>query len=396
MTRERDLDGLLRAFMAAEADAAVQRGPSLEEAAAAVATRLGGKPSASRSLPILVAATLLLSAMLATALAVGSGILRFPSSRDGSLPPPGSAVAYAVGPRIMLGDVESGQERQIATGPRDVLAVALSPNGDRIAYIAAADFNSAEMGLWVADVEGGDPRLLTTYYGSFAQLEWSPDGSRIAVPANFEVLLVDPTGRAAEIGLRGPTGSAQEIHWHPDGDAIIAVIGSGRVEALPLDGGQHTTLLERVRGYQNRPGLPNIASVSAEGRTLAVARQGTISIVDLDTGEVRERATESREATPALSPDGRWLAAVRYGVDSVDGIYIGPANARADEAVRVEIDYAGAFRPFLTFSPGSDQLLIGGGPGGRVWRVDVATGRAEELRWSLPLTPVLSWPASGD
>jgi len=194
-----------------------------------------------------------------------------------------AVLAAGVGTAAVLGVVRSGGHGT---------AAALSPNapsaeirlvGARLAYVPPPG-----RALYVTNSDGSGARELAacppTTACTVRDPVWSPDGRRVAF-------------------LRGRPASANR-----DGDLALYVIGvHGRGErrlANCAHGG-----CETING--SRP------SWSPHGSEIAFSRDGTISIVDVDSGRLRPlttcRLTRCHDLSPAWSPDGTAIAFTRYG-----------------------------------------------------------------------------------
>jgi Tol biopolymer transport system component/DNA-binding winged helix-turn-helix (wHTH) protein len=79
---------------------------------------------------------------------------------------------------LFLVSVESGEKRQITSGPRDTLP-SFSRDGKTLAF---ARWNE----IYLQPLEGGDPQLLTTVEGWITDLDWTPDDRGIAFVAGTE------------------------------------------------------------------------------------------------------------------------------------------------------------------------------------------------------------------
>ena len=76
-----------------------------------------------------------------------------------------------------------GEPVQWTHGPEGETSPRWSPDGARLAYLAARGEDRRPQ-VHVLDTRGGDARRLTDLPGGVSDLAWSPDGSRLAVVAS--------------------------------------------------------------------------------------------------------------------------------------------------------------------------------------------------------------------
>jgi hypothetical protein len=117
----------------------------------------------------------------------------------------------------------------------------ISPNGERVAYIADADTDN-DFDVYVVDIPAGVPgtaRRLTTVVsgGDASEIIWSPDSRQLAVIGDVEtdnqtdvfVVDTDPSGSGSPTRLNRSVASADALlgssttryaQWSPDGGAL--------------------------------------------------------------------------------------------------------------------------------------------------------------------------------
>jgi Tol biopolymer transport system component len=204
----------------------------------------------------------------------------------------------------------------LVTGPDAAYAPTWSPDGTRMAFIAAApDASSPE--LWVVNSDGSDARpILQDPPPSDDQAPaWSPDGTRIAFVASEKsgkavwVVRADGTGTNRIV-----QGNWQQVTWSPDGTKL-ALTGSGDrpgygISVIGVDGSELTRLAE----FDKFVAYP---SWSPDGTRIAAMVQDPadefdyrwdIYVVNADaTGLTRLTEWEGLDGFPVWSPDGRWI-----------------------------------------------------------------------------------------
>lgn len=310
MTTANDSD--IQAFLSIEARHAVAVAPSFDEAVGRLAPRVAGRPRhGSQRLIVLTAATLLLVAMLAAAVAVGSGLLRPPSVIDdqepgpmvngvilhsdaddtywdgvSELPPPTGDTAYhwqafdqdtgsflyAVDGRLWVVGQDGAVTRVGCHASADCMVTAMvdfGPDSDEVT-VPSADRGAAH-------VLGFDGTLRETLDISaaalapaqvLADLAWSPDGSRLAVSTHYEperscdeaggrcgptVWIFDRDGGQPQLIYTGrpPEYTLQDLAWSPDGETLALIAGPAGM----LCGGPDRPRLVALRVARGEPVL---------------------------------------------------------------------------------------------------------------------------------------------
>lgn len=206
---------------------------------------------------------------------------------------------------------------------------------------------------------------------------WSPEGDRLA----FVV-------RAPSMNTTSYTGSEASV-WDQDHEIYIKNLATG---AFTLVDGPAIRLPWRIMWS---PAGPEIAVYSrADGTSF---RQGTLSVINTTTGAVQDIDRENLDVTmPVWSPDGLKLAYTAHGTElHVVGV----------DGSRSVVTPPDSITGFVTWSPSSDQLLVGGsiatagaflvdftGPSSKVSfvsiRFDGDGGDPGPLQWSPASLPV--------
>ena len=281
---------------------------------------------------------------------------------------------------------------QIDQGPvvaRHVRYPAMSPDGDRVAFIALQR-------LWVADLEGGAARMVTDGdLGAEADPVWAPDGQGLVFAA-FDpeaaggLYRAEATDAAWRIRPLTEGGGAYAFPaFAPEGSAIVAVrhtvseaflygtgLGSSDIVELPAAGGAPRTLTP-VGGdpveIDERPLRPHFADATGARVYFYQHGSGLSSVARVDGGD-RKRHFDLKD----LPPPGI------FGVSGVSDILLSPDGRRAlvthDTTFRHVYLMEALGTPFpamadrkisLTTPPDDVRItLISGGVGGQYafWR----------------------------
>ncbi len=286
---------------------------------------------------------------------VVSKVVRWPTLN----PRNGQLISSVVG-KLYATDVTTGLSRRLTPGTAFEFAPALSPDGTRIAYVAAG---VADMGeLRVRDLRTGIEKPITPVPGKYLNPAWSPDGKSVAYlhlrddpkpggPADLRIASVSGTARDRRLASLSSTSYPGErispiLSFSRDG-LHIYVSGSGA-----LDGSQVEP--------QN-VGIPTewVHQVEVDGRSARTC----FEIPDSDEAVV--------------SPDGARIAMTRnwrlYTIDlpaCADAL-----PARLDMSRAVEVD--GARLPVHVAWVGNDQLLWA--EGNAIQQARVGNGTKRQL-----------------
>ena len=217
-------------------------------------------------------------------------------------------------------------------------AARFAPDGRLVVMASDADMRDGRRENW-DDVQGKGPEVvdLNKAFGA----EGKQMRLRAVSPDGRTVVVYDARGGAASPGA----AAAQVYLTLHDVKSGETVRKFGPFEAEPLAGGQETGA--------------EVAEFSPDGRLLAVAGGGAVSLFDVKTGRPVAPRGGAKVTALAVSPDGRALAV--GGSDGAlalrpTGPAAGPAGAGAGAG-------AGGATPKALEAGGRAR---GGGPGGRL------------------------------
>lgn len=179
---------------------------------------------------------------------------------------------------------------------------AVSPDGQRVAYVFQTDGLHPMGGLWVVNADGTDPKHI---YGGSVLLAplWSPDGARIALVSGEGLMVINSDG--SESGLVSKESGGLDAYsplftWSPD---------SRRLATIAIDGPGAVSPVNWYRG--------NFTGAN-------------IHVVDVETGEERALLDGTGNIDPAWSPDGSQIVFVsnRSGAPELWAVNADGSNLR--------------------------------------------------------------------
>jgi dipeptidyl aminopeptidase/acylaminoacyl peptidase len=189
----------------------------------------------------------------------------YKSNGPGFLPGPREARVYRPA-QIWARPLDGGAKRQVTNAVYSHNGIAVSPDGQWIAFIAdpalrsdsvtraerdslarlpydakrdEAPRNDAD--IFVIPAAGGTPRRVTTTNGSEGQLVWSPDSRRIAFLSSLNrteserIFVVDAAGGTPENLLADWQYEPNQVMWLPSGKIAFSADIGGRTAFFHLD-----------------------------------------------------------------------------------------------------------------------------------------------------------------
>lgn len=285
------------------------------------------------------------------------------------------------------------------------LSLDLSPDGRTIVFELMGD-------LYTMPAGGGRATPITRGPAFDSQPRWSPDGTRIVFLSDRDgsenVWIIGPDGARPARVSKGDKALYASPEWTPDGNYIVvsrtnAPLGSNyELWLFHKDGGPGLSLTKDDKG-QGALGSGRGTNINSLGpafgrdaRYLWYARkrggfgynidltQWQLAIFDRETGRIFPQTDNYGSAMrPVLSPDGRWLV---YGVrhDAQTGLRLRDLSNGDERWLRYPVQrddqesrFTRDLMPGSSFTPDSRALLTTWG--GKIWRVELADGRATEI-----------------
>lgn len=254
---------------------------------------------------------------------------------------------------VLIVDVASGDVTDVTPGPYDTPPIALggfqdyaiSPDGREVAFVRNTDVPTmvgTGNDVWLVSADGGEPRLLTESDANDVSPQYSPDGKWIAYlgmsrPAfeadRAQLMLYDrATGETRSL-TAGLDAGVDSFQWSADSRTLWLQAQDQIFHAIykvSVDGGPVTQVTHGA--------YDGALSVSADGRTLVVARQGVdrptdLFALDASDGSVLHRLTDQNHdllAGLSLQPAETFWADGAEGA-KVEGFLVKPPDFDASK-----------------------------------------------------------------
>lgn len=303
--------------------------------------------------------------------------------------PDGSSVIFDLLGDIYRIPIAGGQAERLTGGDLSVnVQPRYSPDGRRITFISDRD---GSQNLWIADADGTDARQLTYEDGAVTYIspEWSPDGDSLWVSrtgirccGSIELWRIPVGGKPERVPIRSTAGDEElsplGVAFGTRADAYVtvrsryarAVPGSTQILEFDPRSGAASGIIERSGSGAFRP------TPSPDGRWLVF---GT-----------RERHRTRLLLRHLESGEQRWLME--------DGLAAKPEYALRDgqRSFHPSVD----FLPGFAFTPDSRFVVISAG--GKIWRIDVASGSAAPIPFTVEVAKAMgpplrhAWPVADE
>ncbi|HKG92797.1 MAG TPA: amidohydrolase, partial [Gemmatimonadaceae bacterium] len=261
-----------------------------------------------------------------------------------------------------------GKATRITDGPALDAQPRFSPDGRTIAFVS--DRNGSD-NLWVADADGRNPRAITKGEKSmYLSPEWTPDGKYIVVSKNAALF-----GTTYDLWM-----------YHKDGGAGLKVTNAQPAPAGPPNPFNPPSPSNYVGAAFGKDGRYIYAAtrLGGAGGYNQTSFTWQVSLYDRETGRTYGRTSALGSAMrPTLSPDGKWLVyATRSDtatglrirdLASGDESWLAQSVQRDDQESRFTRD----LMPGMSFTPDSKALVLTNG--GKLWRMEVPSGRATQI-----------------
>lgn len=303
---------------------------------------------------------------------------------------------------VAASSAKATRELEFETDEGTWITVDVSPDGKSIVFDLLGD-------IYLLPIGGGEAKLLRGGAAYETQPRFSPDGKRIAFTSDRDGLdnlwVMDADGANPRQVTKERERQVNTPTWTPDGQYLIGrkhfrntrSLGAGEMWLYHLGGGSGLQLTKR-RNWEQNAGEPEL---SGDGRYLYYSEDmspgggfdynrdphaGIYAIrrLDRETGAVQTFISGPGGAiTPRLSPDGQTLAYIkRSGPRSV--LVLHDLESGRDRVLFDALDHDqqeawsifGVY-PGYSWMPDGKALVIWAG--GKIQRIDAATGRADVI-----------------
>ena len=308
----------------------------------------------SRGIVLLIAATLLVGASLATFLVTGRS-----RPTPAITAPVDFGIFAPVAGRIVYGDGQFGVgvemvgvDPEAPTEPQTRVRLAAEPStplgwsndGSKLLLIRGPETSANQRGLFVLHADGSETPV-TDRPMAIRGAAISPDGSQVVFGADGALWTVDADGGPAKLLVDGRNGFVEDPAFSPDGTKIAYDDGVGdnghRIWVVDADGRNAHDITPdgfgdcacHVYGIAWSPIEDRIA-VGLEGTTYTFATDGSDLTPVINNGD-----------HPRWSPDGSQIAYTTTCLQDPSGCGLGIANADGSEPRGVGRAMAGPWHP---------------------------------------------------
>jgi Tol biopolymer transport system component len=247
--------------------------------------------------------------------------------------------------------------------------VAISPDGDRVAYSTPRVDAPEASELWVANLDGnGRRKIAGDADGAILGLSWSPRGDVIAYERRSEIGPRGELGRPRILAVRADGGGAGLLYgrgdeagsqpvWSPEGRRLLVADASS--------GGR--TIVDPAGGSVSVPGYgADSGSWSPDGRLIAFADSesplvttSSIRVADTDGRIVADLSRPGySDSAPVWSPGGRSIAVIGGDEHGQTGIWLLDPSGGPSRSVLVSSAERPAQYTPPVWAPGSVALAF--------------------------------------
>jgi hypothetical protein len=276
--------------------------------------------------------------------------------------------------------VTGGATKQLTSGPHYDSGPAISPDGTKVAFISDRKVSS-QGNVFVLDIASGQIRQIT----DAAWVErpvWSPDGKSIAF---LSYQPIGPVGNYWWVGPKTLRTQVQRVAL--DGSNVQTLTEPGFVHAVAFlaDGRPVWSLVESESSA--KPAMSTLQVLGAKGEvTTALTVEGVVDRIAGDPADASGlylRVYKTAGPTPVPQPER--LAHVTLtdnGLHTVTGLLSGsPGLTQTHGAGGCGcLGQLSSPQPRPAFGVTTGAIYLG--DKGKLWRVDAATGKRDEIAFS--------------
>ncbi len=218
---------------------------------------------------------------------------------------------------IWLVDRDGGNHRPLTGGAGNQSSPRWSPDGKRLAFVAA-DPDGAQIHMhWFAQ---GVTARVSNLLDAPSDLAWSPDGRQLAfvmrVPARHDPLKVKLPEAPKDAAWAEPLKAIDRMVYRADGEGYLPD-AFAQVFVVPADGGSPRQLTEGNFDHDDvawsADGSEILVSANRHDNSDIEPNDSEVYAIDFATGAIRALTKRfGPDAEPAASPDGKYIAFTGY------------------------------------------------------------------------------------
>ncbi len=251
--------------------------------------------------------------------------LEVPTFNSAVISPDGSQVAWRETRRILaddtretrlyLGDLESGEVRQLSFTDAGTNGLAWRPDGS----LSFRRTHNEDGQVWINPLDGSEPRPVTDFGGGVGAYWWSPDGKYLAVladPAEDEAEevetaeLADPTGAEIyEVPSDRHDWTVYDRLEHPDEYQQLWLIAATDGDDPDFEPRQLTAAPLHPYHVAWSPDGSQLALTYNARFSSLIDEEQQVGLIDVASGEMETiTGSERHSSLASFSPDGSQLA----------------------------------------------------------------------------------------
>ena len=193
---------------------------------------------------------------------------------------------------------------------------AVSPDGEKIAYVKTLSFNIGNGNIvsateiFTTDFDGGNELRLTTNLDNDRFPAWSFDGGQIAFSRNNNIFTMNADGSNQTQTTQFQGSSAiTGLGWSPDGTKLVFARG-GNISVININGGNPTQLTSL--------GGSSFPSFSPDGTRIVFSAGNRVFVMNADGSNQTPITSDLRALQkPAWSPDSTRIVFYRQSADGL-------------------------------------------------------------------------------
>lgn len=291
--------------------------------------------------------------------------------------PSGETIIFDVLGDIYAMPASGGAAQVVHSGPAMQHSPRFSPDGQRIAFVSDAD---GADNVWTSNLDGSAPAQVSVETSlAVADPSWSADGQTLVVARMFDT--ADRLHASELVTYPASGGAAVQIVPMP-------INGENVHDAVYAPNGTELYFVEKI----SAPHASGVY-VDANHKNLAIKRKN-LSTENIDT----IIGGFGGASTPVISPDGSKIAFVRRVKDQTM-LFTYDLATRSQVPIFDELDRdgqadflgQGTYYPRYAWFPEGDAIAIWAG--GKILRIELASGEAKEIPFTLTARHRLTEPA---